>query len=62
MKNKKLAVVLTIILALPALFFLTFMFGEVFGGDLSGFSHLLQASPFIILIILIWKWPLRKKK
>jgi hypothetical protein len=62
MKNRKFAIALTVLLSLPTLFFLLFMFGEVLGGDLSGFGHLLQAAPFILLIILVWKWPFRKKR
>jgi hypothetical protein len=61
MKNKTLAIILTIILSVPTLFFLIFMFGEVLGGDISGISHLLQALPFILGIVLIWKKPLKKK-
>jgi hypothetical protein len=62
MKNRKLAVVLTVLLSLPALFFLFFMFGEILGGDISGLGHLLQAAPFLFLIFLVWKRPFGKKK
>lgn len=61
MKNKKYAVGLIVLLSLPALFFLVFMFGEVLGGDIGGLGHLLQASPFLVLIFLVWRWGIRKK-
>lgn len=61
MRNKKLVIFLTVLFAIPAAFFLFFMFGEVIGGDLSGLTHLLQVLPFIILIILVWKCPIGKK-
>lgn len=61
MKNRTLAIILTVILAIPGAFFLLFMFGEVLGGDISGFGHLVQALPFIVLIILIWVPSLKKR-
>jgi hypothetical protein len=61
MKNRKYATVLIILLAVPALFFLIFMVGEVLGGDISGLSHLLQAAPFLILIYFVWKKSYLKK-
>ncbi|MCL4366692.1 hypothetical protein M1563_00790 [Patescibacteria group bacterium] len=59
---KIIRIILTVILLLPTIFFLIFMLGEVFSGDWSGFSHLIQAAPFIVLIYLIWKFPILKKK
>lgn len=46
-----------LILVLPIGFLLLFTFGEVFGGDISGLSHLVQAAPLIILAYLAWKKP-----
>lgn len=46
-----------LILAVPIGFLLLFTFGEVFGGDISGLSHLIQAAPLIILAYLAWKKP-----
>ncbi len=60
MKQNKLKTILTVILTLPIVFFMIFLFGEVFAGDLSGFSHILQALPFIIVIILVWSLPKKK--
>ncbi len=54
LKNKRLVVILTVLLSLPTIFFLFFMFGEVLSGDLNGFGHLLQAAPFLILILVIF--------
>ena len=62
MSKLTLKIILTVILSLPTAFFLMFLFGEVFAGDMSGFSHILQALPFIIGIVLVWKWPKTRKK
>ena len=59
---KALKIAVSAILALLILFFLTFAVGEVAGGDISGLQHLLQAAPFILVIVLIWWKPLRRKK
>jgi hypothetical protein len=45
------------LLFLPLGFLLLFMFGEVFSGDLSGLSHLVQAAPLLLLIFLALKKP-----
>jgi len=55
MKNLPLKIILTVVLSLPSLFFLMFLFGEVFSGDMSGFSHIIQAAPFLILMYLLWR-------
>ena len=62
MKNKKLAIALTVLLSIPVLILLVFTFGEVFSGDSSGIGHLIQALPFLVLIYLVWKWPSGKKR
>ncbi len=46
------------LLAIPIGFLLLFTFGEVFSGDFSGFSHLLQIVPIVLLMLLIHKKPL----
>lgn len=46
------------LLLIPLAFFLTFAIGEVLSGDMSGLSHLLQATPLVILIVLASKKPL----
>lgn len=45
------------LLIIPVGFLSLFLFGEVFSGDLSGFSHLLQLIPLFVLIYIAWKWP-----
>jgi len=62
MKRKSIAAILIVLLSLPTLFFLIFMFGEIFGGDLSGFGHLVQAAPFLLLIFIVYQWSFGKKK
>lgn len=44
-------------LILPVGFLLLFLFGEVFGGEISGISHLLQLIPLLALIYLAIKKP-----
>ena len=44
-------------LAIPTIILLLFFFGEVFGGDITGFIHLVQLIPIIIIIFVLWKWP-----
>ena len=46
------------LLAIPMGFLLLFTLGEVFSGDLSGLSHLLQITPIVFLLILTLKKPL----
>jgi hypothetical protein len=59
--NKKvIATVVIILLSAPSLFFLTFMFGEIIGGNLGGFSHLLQTVPFLLGIVIVWRWARKK--
>lgn len=61
MQKNTLARVLWWIGLIPAGFFiglwLLFGLGEVFGGDLSGLSHLIPAILMIILVLVSWKWP-----
>ncbi|MGD9129250.1 MAG: hypothetical protein PVJ09_02070 [Candidatus Woesebacteria bacterium] len=52
---KKIGVAL---LFIPLSLLLFFTFGEVFSGDLSGLSHLIQAATIIFLIFLALKKPL----
>ena len=46
------------LLVIPLCFFLLFTVGEVLSGDISGFAHLIQAVPVLLLIFLAWKRPL----
>jgi hypothetical protein len=45
------------LLLIPLSFLLLFTFGEVFSGDISGLSHLFQAAPLVLLIVLAYKKP-----
>jgi hypothetical protein len=45
------------LLLIPLGFLLLFTVGEIFSGDLSGLSHLIQAAPVLFLIILSIKKP-----
>lgn len=45
------------LLLIPTAILLLFTFGETFGGDLSGLSHLLQLAPLALLIFLAYKKP-----
>lgn len=45
------------LLILPVGFLSLFLFGEVFAGDITGLSHLLQLVPFFALIYIAWRWP-----
>jgi len=44
-------------LTIPFGFLLVFTFGELFSGDIAGLSHLIQALPLAILIVLASKKP-----
>ena len=57
MKKKVLKRIGIGLLFVPLSFFLIFTFGEVFSGDLSGLSHLIQAFPVALLIFLAIKKP-----
>lgn len=46
------------LLLIPLGFFLMFTFGEIFSGDMSGLSHLIQAVPVALLMFLAAKKPL----
>ena len=54
--NHILKTVILLVLLIPIIFFSLFLFGEVFGGDMSGFGHLLQALPFVLLWFLVFKY------
>lgn len=54
----KLKVSGLIAIAVPIGFMLLFAGGEVFKGDISGYSHLLQIVPFVLVAILLWNRPL----
>jgi hypothetical protein len=43
------------LLLIPLAFLLFFTFGEVFSGDISGLSHLIQAAPLVLLMLLASK-------
>lgn len=43
------------LLLFPLSFFLLFLFGEIFSGDISGLSHLLQIIPLAIIIFVAYK-------
>lgn len=45
------------LLLIPLGFLLLFTFGEVFAGDISGLSHLIQAAPLMLVIFLASKKP-----
>lgn len=45
------------LLMVPLGFLLMFTFGEVFSGDFSGLSHLIQALPIALLLWLAFKKP-----
>jgi hypothetical protein len=45
------------LLFIPLGVLLLFTFGEVFSGDISGLSHLIQAAPLVLLIFLAYKKP-----
>ena len=45
------------LLLIPLVFLLIFIFGEVFSGKISGISHLIQAAPLLLLIIISNKKP-----
>jgi predicted membrane protein len=45
------------LLSIPLGFLLLFTLGEVFSGDWSGLSHLIQAAPLILLILVAFKKP-----
>jgi hypothetical protein len=45
------------LLLIPLCFLLLFTFGELFSGDISGLSHLIQAAPLVFLILLASKKP-----
>ena len=45
------------LLIIPIGFLMTFLFGEVFSGDISGLSHLLQLAPLFALLFIAWKKP-----
>lgn len=45
------------LLLIPIGFLFLFLFGEVFSGDMSGFSHILQILPFLVLVYIAWRWP-----
>jgi hypothetical protein len=46
------------LLLIPLGFLLLFTVGEIFSGDLSGLSHLIQAAPLLLIIFLAFKKPL----
>jgi hypothetical protein len=54
-KNLKRVGIGLLIIPLGVLFL--FAFGEVFSGEISGFQHLVQAAPIIILAFLAYKKP-----
>jgi len=54
--DHRLKIVLLLVLLIPIFFFSIFFFGEVFGGDVSGFGHLLQVLPFVLLWFLVFKY------
>lgn len=57
--SKKLARnIALVILLVPISFLLLFTFGEIFSGDISGLSHLIQLAPIIIVLIVALKKPL----
>ncbi len=43
------------LLLIPLGILLLFTFGEVFSGDISGLSHLIQAAPLLLLLFLAYK-------
>ncbi|MBU2036161.1 MAG: hypothetical protein ABH819_03750 [Patescibacteria group bacterium] len=45
------------LLFIPLGFLLLFTVGEVFSGDISGLSHLIQMAPIILLVFVAWKKP-----
>lgn len=45
------------LLFIPLSILLLFTFGEVFSGDMSGLSHLIQAAPLLLLILFSIKKP-----
>lgn len=58
MKLTKLHLIALTFLLIPTGFLLLFTLGEVFSGELSGLSHLLQLAPLIFLGWLALKKPL----
>lgn len=45
------------LLLIPLGVLLLFLFGEVFSGEISGLSHLVQAVPLLLLLFLALKKP-----
>ena len=45
------------LLLVPLCILLLFTFGEIFAGDMSGLSHLVQVVPLALLIFLAYKKP-----
>ena len=54
---KRLKITGMAILLLPIFFLSAFLFGETFGGDITGLIHLVQVLPLLLLLFLAWKWP-----
>ena len=57
MKKKALKKVAIGLLLIPLVVLLLFTFGEVFSGDVSGLSHLIQAAPLLLFAYLAYKKP-----
>lgn len=57
MSAKGLKITGMAILLLPIFFLSAFLFGETFGGDITGLIHLVQVLPLILLLFLAWRWP-----
>lgn len=56
-KNRKLLRnILLVLLWVPTIILFVFMFGEILGGDPSGFGHSLQIIPLLILSFLVCKF------
>ncbi|HOX96212.1 MAG TPA: hypothetical protein PLI45_02430 [Candidatus Woesebacteria bacterium] len=54
--NRNLKTVILLVLSIPIFFFSLFLFGEVFGGDISGLGHLFQVIPLVLLWIVVYKY------
>lgn len=55
--SHKLKIAGLVVALIPVTFFVIFAVGEGLGGDLSGLSHLIQATPFLFLGLIAWRRP-----